>query len=156
MTLTGDWRRLADTLGRLAKLSTEDLGRQIGEALLRSTKERFRMGRGPDGERWEPSARVRQKGGQTLVNTRRLERSLGYQVRTGAVEVGTNDKRADVHQQGKTIRARRKRALKFKVGKQWVMVKQVKMPARPFIGISDEDDETIQQIIDEEIGGRLR
>lgn len=143
-------------MGRLANLNTEELGRQIGEGLLASTKRRFKEGRGPDGKRWPPSTRVKEKGGQTLVRTRRLERSITYKVSPGKVEIGTNDKRADVHQSGRTIRARRAKALKFRVGRRWVQVKSVKMPARPFIGISKADSEMIDETIMAEIGEQLK
>ncbi|MFZ5826506.1 MAG: phage virion morphogenesis protein [Bacillota bacterium] len=163
MTLTGDWTRLAKALGRLARTNTEEIAQQIGESLLNSTRRRFTEGKGPDGEAWPKSARVQAKGGQTLVHRRRLERSITYKVSPGRVDVGTNDKRAAVHQEGKTIKPRRAKALRFRVPAKsarkkwaWATVKSVTMPARPFIGISTEDQEAVDQIIAEYVKERVR
>ena len=71
--------------------------------------------------------------------------------------VGTNAKHAATHQfgdQGRTIRARKAKNLRFQVGGQWVSKKQVKVniPARPFLGLSDEDMQEIKATTEEFIG----
>ena len=70
---------------------------------------------------------------------------------------GTNAKHAATHQfgdQGRTIRARKAKNLRFQVGGQWVSKKQVKVniPARPFLGLSDEDMQEIKATTEEFIG----
>lgn len=156
MQRTGDWSQLAKALGQLASYNTQDVAQEIGEALLASTQRRFQTGRAPDGTAWPKSVRVKEKGGQTLVQRRRLLRSITYQVKPGRVDVGTNDKRADVHQQGKTIKARRAKSLRFKIGRKWVTVKQVTMPKRPFIGLSEQDEKTVETIIQDSLKERLK
>ena len=54
-------------------------------------------------------------------------------------EVGTNDIKAAIHQLGGIIRAKNKPFLKFKIGNQWVQKKEVRIPARPFLMVQDED-----------------
>ena len=75
----------------------------------------------------------------------------------GGFAVGTNAKHAATHQfgdQGRTIRARKAKNLRFQVGGQWVSKKQVKVniPARPFLGLSDEDMQEIKATTEEFIG----
>ena len=64
--------------------------------------------------------------------------------------VGTNAKHASTHQLGaknRLIKAKRKKYLRFKVNGRWVMKKKVKVtiPARPFLGLSDDDMQEIQE-----------
>ena len=72
--------------------------------------------------------------------------------------VGTNSIYAATHQFGdphRVIRAKKKKNLKFKINGQWVSKKNVvvNIPARPFLGISEEDDEDIRSILDTMIRG---
>lgn len=55
---------------------------------------------------------------------------------------------------GAHIRARKAKNLRFQVGGQWVSKKQVKVniPARPFLGLSDEDMQEIKATTEEFIG----
>ena len=71
--------------------------------------------------------------------------------------VGTNVKHAATHQfgdKGRTIRAKRAKNLRFQVGGQWISKKKVKVniPARPFLGLSDEDMQEIKATTEEFIG----
>lgn len=50
----------------------------VGRYFKTSTQLRFRDQRGPDGRAWEPSQRVKARGGQTLRLTGRLRNSLTY------------------------------------------------------------------------------
>ena len=60
---------------------------------------------------------------------------------------------AATHQYGDTriIRARKKKMLRFQVNGQWISKKQVRVtiPARPFLGLSDEDMEDIKETLEE-------
>ena len=71
--------------------------------------------------------------------------------------VGTNAKHAATHQfgePGRTIRARRKKVLRFQYNGKWVSKKQVrvKIPARPFLGLSDEDMQEMKATVEDFIG----
>lgn len=125
----------------------------IGEGLRESTVRRFETSTGPDGKRWKTSIRAKETGGKTLIQTARLRNSIHTEYDESGVAVGTNDIRAATHQfgdSGRVIRPRKKRLLRFRIKGQWVSVKKVSVdiPARPFLGISEEDDEEIRTILD--------
>ena len=118
----------------------------IGEGVRESTLERFKEGRAPDGRR-----------GKTLIDSSQLRNSIQVTADASGFAVGTNAKHAATHQfgdQGRTIRARKAKNLRFQVGGQWVSKKQVKVniPARPFLGLSDEDMQEIKATTEEFIG----
>jgi len=145
--LEGDWSKLENNLHRLVRLNFTALHKEIGEYLVSSTQERFDTGTAPDGTRWPPSLRARSEGGQTLRDTNILRNSIDYADRPDRVEVGTNDRRAPVHQFGATIRPKRAKHLRFKVAGRWARKKEVEIPARPFLGISPDDEKEIEKII---------
>lgn len=130
---------------------------QIGAQLVTSTQFRFRREQAPGGAPWKKSRRAREQGGQTLSDTARLRASITHQVVGNAVEVGTNVVYAAIHQFGgrtrpRTIRPRRKRALKFVVGGKTIFAKSVRhpgstIPARPFLGLDDGDRNAIERIV---------
>lgn len=71
--------------------------------------------------------------------------------------MGTNVKHAATHQfgePGRTIKARRKKALRFRVNGQWVTKKQVRIsiPARPFLGLSEDDMREMKATVEDFIG----
>lgn len=110
---------------------TQNLMEQVGEVLVSSTAERFEKGEGPDGTPWKASKRADKDGGQTLVDDGILHNSVGYQASPGHVEVGSNDVRARIHQLGgKTGRGHK-----------------TKLPARPYLGISEEDIKEARELI---------
>ena len=69
-------RTMAELLDRTGDL--EPLMSQIGAYGEESTVHRFETQRGPDGDRWEPSLRAKQTGGQTLVDSGRLRQSITW------------------------------------------------------------------------------
>lgn len=147
----GDWKRFERSLHRLAQLNFLGMYQEIGEAMTSSTRRRFSEGVDPEGKAWPPSRRARSGGGRTLRDTGLLANSIQWQARSDGVEVGTNDKRARVHQEGLEIRAKRARTLHFQIEGGWVQVKRVKMPRRAFLGISDDDQREIEGIVNRRI-----
>ena len=142
-------------LGRLRKLSEFDrrgVLNAIAEGLRTSTEERFQTERGPSGTRWPESIRARGNGGKTLTDTTKLKTSIRATVENGGMAVGTNDIRAASLQAGdtRTIRAKNRKCLVFKVGGQFRAVRKVTIhiPARPFLGISDEDMDDIRDTLE--------
>lgn len=154
--IQGDWSRLEGNLQRLSRLNFTALHKEIGEHLVSSSRERFRTETAPDGTRWPQSIRARAEGGRTLTDTALLKNSISYRARPDRVEVGTNDKRAHTHQEGIEIRARHKKYLKFKIGNSWVSVKKVRIPKREFIGISEDDQAAINEIIADHLRELIR
>jgi len=76
--------------------------KKCGLVLLRSIAQNFKAGGRP--VRWHPSKRARISGGQTLVATARLMRSITREVLGKVLRVGTSVKYAAIHQFGGRIR----------------------------------------------------
>ncbi|MDR1397172.1 MAG: phage virion morphogenesis protein [Desulfarculales bacterium] len=149
-----DWGGL-DIMGRLTSgpaVARLKLAKDIGQALVSSTVERFSTGTDPEGTAWKPAAR----GGQTLANTGRLRNSIQAEVTPDYVIVGTNVKYARIHQEGGDIHAKKARFLRFMAGGKPVFRKKVTIPARPFMGISQDDLEEVGDLIDRHIKKMFR
>ncbi|MDP3611124.1 MAG: phage virion morphogenesis protein [Rubrivivax sp.] len=133
--LGGAFSRMA-AQGQHPRPIWEALG-QYGES---STRMRFKNQAGPDRKRWVPSIRARQLGGQTLVQKARLLRSMSHNADNNGASWGTNVIHAGVHQFGAVIKAKSAGALRFRMpGGGFVTVKQVTIPARPYLGVNAED-----------------
>ena len=128
-----------------------DPGREIAHILGDSVRQNFREGGRPDA--WPPSGRVRKHGGQTLRDTSNLYNKITaeFDAANGRVVVGTDvfyapylhfgvDKtvvqqvRAHTRRNGVQVRAHERRI-------------HMRLPARPFMMIQDEDWETIGDIV---------
>lgn len=151
--LSGDTDALLKRLDRLGKLEVRGALNSIAEGLRTSTAERFTEEESPEGKPWKPSIRARAEGGKTLTKTAHLKNSIRAKVSESGLAVGTNDIRAATHQFGdkRTIRAKNKKYLTFKIGGQWKRVASVKVniPARPFLGISAQDEQDIKDTLEE-------
>lgn len=155
--LDGDTRAMLRKIRGLSELDRRGINAALAEGVRESTLERFRQGKGPDGRRWRASIRVVQGGGQTLVDTAQLRNSIHTRSDASGFAVGTNVKYAATHQfgePGRTIRARRKKCLRFQVGGRWISKKKVRVtiPARPFLGLSEEDMQEMRATVEDFIG----
>lgn len=101
----------------------------IGEIVVSQVDEAFEAGVSPSGVTWEPSRRVLEAGGQTLVDTARLRNSITRLITTDSVMIGTNVIYAAIHQLGGVIRPKTARALVF----GGLVRRSVTMPSRPFL-----------------------
>lgn len=150
--LTGETEKLLERLAHLRNMDIRGAMNGIAEGLRTSTIERFHEERTPEGQKWETSIRA-QKGGKTLTETAQLKNSIRAEVSEGGLAVGTNDIRAATHQFGdtRTIRAKNGKYLTFKVNGEWRRVESVtiNIPARPFLGISEEDEQEIKEALEE-------
>lgn len=151
--LSGDTDELLKRLNRLSQLEIRGALSSIVEGLRTSTVERFTEEKSPEGKKWKPSIRAQEEGGKTLTKTSQLKTSIRSEVSDSGLAVGTNDIRAATHQFGdeRTILAKNKQYLTFKIGGQWKNVTSVKVniPARPFLGISKEDEQDIKDALEE-------
>jgi phage virion morphogenesis protein len=118
----------------------------IGAMLVTSTQQRFERQAGPDGTSWPPSFRAMMEGGRTLFDGGDLFRSLTHEATDQGVEVGTNVLYAAIHQFGGTIRAKDGGMLHFSIGGADVFVREVNMPARPFLGLDAADTDAIEEL----------
>ncbi len=151
LKVEGDVQRLMKRLGRIASVDKAGINNAIAEGLRTSTIERFQAEKSPEGKKWKQSIRAREEGGKTLIKSAALRSSIRSEASAEGLAVGTNDIRAATHQFGDTriIKAKRKKALRFRVSGRWVSKKEVKVtiPARPFLGVSEEDEEEIKKLL---------
>ena len=144
--LDGDVSALLRRMRAYSELDRKNLNAALAESARESTLERFRRSKGPDGRRWKTSIRAAPVGG---IKSYSDEKGFA---------VGTNVKHGATHQfgePGRTIRAKTRKGLRFQVGGRWVTKKQVKVsiPARPFLGLSEEDMEEIKATVEDFIEG---
>jgi len=154
--IQGDFLAVERRLERLTKVKFAGIHREIGEYVLGTVHDRFKQGEGPDGKKWPESHRARAEGGQTLVDTRHFQNSFTYRASTDRVDVGTNWPYAHVHQEGRVIKPRRARALRFSAGGRLAVKKQVEIPARPVLGLNDQDQNEIREIVADHIGEAIK
>ena len=154
--IEGVTRRLLKKLRSYAEIDKRRINAALAEGVRESTLERFKESRSPEGKRWKTSIRAASEGGKTLIDTSQLRNSIRSSSDDSGFAVGTNVKHAATHQfgaQGRTIRARRAKTLRFQIGGAWVSKKKVRIniPARPFLGLSDEDMQEIKSTVEEYI-----
>ena len=153
-----DDHEVAGALGRLIAL-----GKSPGPALQEvaalgeaSTRLRFRTETGPDGQRWAPSLRAQLAGGRTLTQDGHLAGSISSQAGQDFAEWGVNRRYAAIHQFGGVIRARSAGGLKFRLPNGgFAVVAAVRMPARPYLGVNDDDRADILDVFARHIGGAV-
>lgn len=154
MELTGQEETLAllgEAIGR-----TEDkrgLFDAIGAALVSSTQSRFETETDPEGNPWPDSIRKLTLGGRTLTETAALAQSITHEPTESSVAVGTNLIYAAIHQLGGIIRPVTAQKLAFRLpGGGFAMVDEVEMPARPFLGLDQDDEAEIRALAADWLG----
>ena len=142
---------------------------EIGAMLVTSVQARFEAETGPDGARWIPSRRALKDGGKTLRDTGWLVQSLTHRAGPDGVAVGTNVEYAAIHQFGgeikqeartqvlafaarggrfasrKSTRARRSGVVPIAIAE--IGARTITMPARPFLGLDEADEDGIAAIV---------
>lgn len=144
--------RLAHARETLSDLTP--VHRDITDYMQNETRERFRSGVGPDGSRWREKSpttlaeylhRHRVSRPDPLIGpSKRLGREIIGTATADASEIGSNQVYSGVMQFG----ARRGAFGTNKAGRPlpWGDI-----PARPFIGLSDNNERTIITIVDDHI-----
>ena len=132
--ISSEMDELLARLDHMSGIDKAGVMNAIAEGLRTSTMQRFGSEESPEGTKWAPSIRATKQGRKTLTKTADLKDSIRAQVDESGAAVGTNLVYAATHQFGdeRTIRA-----------------KQRNIPARPFLGISKDDEEGIKTILDE-------
>lgn len=155
---TGEMEELLHRLEGLADIRTGDITGAIAEGVRTRTMERFAEEKDPEGNPWKTSIRARAAGGKTLTKTAVLQNSIHARSDDTGMAVGTNDIRAATHQYGdtRTIRPKKGDYLAFQVGGKWVRCRSVRVtiPARPFLGINEDDLEDVKEILENAVGGK--
>lgn len=151
--LSGDFRKLVRKLKKLSDVDYRGINMALGETLRTSTIQRFKDEEDPEGKPWIPSIRAQEENGKTLTKSGRLRRSIKTKADSSGFAVGTNRISARTHQlgdEGRVIRARKAKGLRFRVGGKWFTKKKVivTIPARPYLGISDDDMRNIVEMLE--------
>lgn len=145
----GSVDRLAARIARLADLPTRPLMDEIGATVESQTRRRLDTDKtAPDGTPWVPwstaYARTRRPGQSLLRADGHLADSIDYVVGAGgdSVEVGSNMVYAAAHQYGLDMSIVSTRA-------------RVRIPARPYLGLSDADVEELSALVDDYVDRQL-
>lgn len=150
-------------IGNLAQkaLHPRRLWQAIGEEVKGQTEARFDTSTGPDGSRWPDSLRVKllQGGGKTLVKSGDMRRSLTVAASDSGAIVSVPKVYAAIHQFGGSFQqGDHQRVLNFRVRKDGTLKpgfasrkstnfqkkvnvkgRQVTIPARPFLGLNEQN-----------------
>jgi len=171
---TFDSQRATESLGQAyqALANPAELQRDIGEYLLRSTRNRFNEQAAPDGTPWQalsPAYQKRKsKNKDKILTYNGYLRGVGlsYQLDGADVLVGSNRPYAAIHQFGGDIAIAARSQYAFfhqapdgSVGNLFVKKKKsnfaqrvtigahtIHMPARSFLGLSVADEEELMQL----------
>jgi len=142
--------------------------RDIGEYLTKSTKERFIEGKAPDGTAWAPNTDLtlsRKKGDKPLIGeSKRLSNELAYDLLGDGLEFGSSLEYAAVQQFGAKMgefgrysqvarynKYDEKDFRRYAGTKKGFPLPWGDIPARPYLGISDDDRINIVAILMEHL-----
>lgn len=152
--IRGDLGQLTAALQKASRLDIKNkLGKPVGEAMVSSTRERFRTSTDPTGKPWQALSSTtvglgfrkkdyKKSGGlrkgvaereakrKILVQSARLKNSVSSAASDTQVAVGTNLVYGPIHQRG------------GQAGRG----KKVTIPARPFLGVSSGDQREIERL----------
>jgi phage virion morphogenesis protein len=157
-----DSKAVTDALERLARSAANPRPAllDIGESLLVSTKKRFETSTAPDGTRWAPNSQViylghlgsaksnhrkdgrinsrgaaKVSGKKPLIGVGILSQQISYAVDDNGLQVGSPMEYAAMQQFG---------GKKSKFSNLWGDI-----PARPFLGVSNADEQMIVNTVSE-------
>lgn len=121
----------------------------IGRVLVNGAIERIGTTNvSPDGVAWQPSRRATEDGGKTLYESGVLMRSINAWASPDQVVVGTNTPYAAVHQLGAATGTLGVWIGNDKNGRdKTVLSPWGDIPARPYLGISDEEQGLILDVV---------
>lgn len=117
---------------------------EMGAAVLFTTRRRIEKETDPDGRAWPA---LKSRAGAALRLSNRLYSSYTYLVERHGVRVGSNMIYAALHHFGGIIVPKNAAALVFQMHGQTIFAKKVTIPARPALGINDDDAEELGEII---------
>ena len=147
---------VVEALNRIASRSCDmtPVMRDIGEHLLNTTRQRFTDEEGPDGTPWAPLSettthRKHRNADKILTESGALRgHGLAYQARRDQVEVGSPLVYAGTYQFGAERGA-------FGSTAKGAPIPWGDIPARPFLGVSGDDEGAILRILSEHLEGGL-
>ena len=147
----------AAVLGAINRLlaSGKDLTplmRDIGEHLLNTTRKRFVDQEAPDGTPWAPLSENTKRGKRrnvekVLTESGILRGQLAYRANADRVEIGSPTVYAGTHQFGAETGA-------FGTTSSDTPIPWGDIPARPFLGLSDDDERKIAELVNDHLASQ--
>lgn len=122
----------------------------IGTGLVGSTHMRFVTQTDPEGQAWaalNTGYAAEKRNSRILTESGRLRDSINSRPGNDEVLVGTNVIYAAIHQFGGTILPKAATHLWFRIGGALIKASKVTLPARPFLGISSDDEAMIAETV---------
>lgn len=158
-----DQARADRALAELAAKARNPSGglKNVGEALLQVTKNRFADQQDPHGRPWQAlkpfTIMLRGAAGPILNRRGGLLRSITYRVGGSTLRLGPNTIYAAAQQFGTVITPKKGRFLAIPVaagrgGRNQagvVFARKVKLPPRPYIGFGSKDEEAARKAVEE-------
>ncbi len=133
----------------------------IGVHMLRSVQLNFQASGRP--QRWPISKRAQREGGKTLVDTGQLAGSITMDAQRDRVVVATRKRYGRIHQLGGEIRHARGLKVRQRRGRGVTRVRKltasvrtgavIRMPARPYLMVQQEDQPIIRGIVRDYLRG---
>lgn len=148
------FQKKMDKLARKTS-NTEPVRKDIGEYLQSATEKRFDTQTGPDGEKWQdvkPRTRKRKKHPKILTEQGHLRGDVHYELQDSSLLLGVGIAYGAIHQLGGEIKQEgvtlhlkgsghsTRFAKKGEHDRTKLVNRTIKMPARPFLGISRADE----------------
>ena len=149
-----------EVLKKLAAVSDRNARKKImddfGSYLVAEIQNRFETETDPDGQAWEQSTRAREEGGQTLSHSNILRQSMTYEHSASRLEVGSAMIYARIHQEGGEIKPKNASKLVFRIGGRLIFADSVTIPARPYLGFTDQDEQELAHIVHDHWEGTIQ
>lgn len=125
----------------------------IGRLVQEQTRRRIREEKtAPSGAAWQQN----RQGSSILYASGALSDSIDYAASEGSVVVGTGIIYGRIHQLGGKIVPKSAKALAFMAGNELIQVRSVTMPARPYVGLSGENQQDIVEAAEDWVGRLLQ
>ncbi|MDP8162812.1 phage virion morphogenesis protein [Pasteurella skyensis] len=122
----------------------------IGETLKKIHTQRFKDEKSPDGKKWQELSSITKKIKEEKGKSKKILRQdgylsdlLAYNYNHQGVEFGSTLKYARLHQYGATIRPKHSSVLAFGSNKNPHFAKQVIIPARPWLGLNQNNEDLL-------------
>ncbi|KXV00276.1 virion morphogenesis protein [Gluconobacter potus] len=152
ITLKGNFDPVQSALKGIAAIGQDPQAvlAAIGPLMVRSTRHRIEQGVDPEGAPFEPlnPLYALTKEGPGILRGRAwnisgLYASMTSQVRGNVLVWGSGKPYAPVHQFGAVIQPKKGNHLSFEMGGHLFHVDSVFVPARPFLGFTEQDREDV-------------
>lgn len=170
ITVDGSLEPIASAIDRIIAIGINPTPvlAAIGPHMVANTQQRMREGIDPDGVRWEdyaplnPLYAIDKHGPSILIGqggfARGLAGTLTSQADGSSLIWGSNKEYAAVHQFGALIQPKSALQLSFVMGGELIHASSVYVPARPYLGFTEEDRQDVIEELDDfltrAMGGR--